>query len=171
MDQPAIIGIDISKSVLQLHAATEDGSPVLRKKLTRGRYLPFLAELPECLVVMEACGGAHQLGRRIKELGRECRLVPPVHAFGPPMESFRSGRDFAACGWAGSRRWGSGTFGTCLSSGPTSVLRHRRKENELANPRLHRMIAEKPPKLVAVALANRMRGSFGRFRCGTSIHD
>lgn len=96
MDQPAIIGIDISKSVFQLHAATEDGSPVLRKQLTRGRFLPFLAELPECLVVMEACGGAHQMGRRIKELGRECQPVPPVHAFAPPMESFRSGRGSAA---------------------------------------------------------------------------
>ena len=43
-----------------------------------------------------------------------------------------------------------------LVLGATSVLRHRRKEDELANPWLRRMIAEKPPNVVAVALANRM---------------
>ena len=320
MEQVTIIGIDISKRCFQLHGATTEGKPVFRKKLSRGKFLAFLAEVPRCLVVMEACGGAHHWGRQISSLGHACKLIPPayvkpfckrqkndsndaaaiveaaqrptmrfvavkseeaqtdamllrtrsllvrqrtqsinslrgqlaefgviaaqgigsvamlrlewgaaegtlpeqvvsmagllfeqiaalseqiaglekeirsrtlareemkrlmtipgvgkicamaVHAFAPPLESFGCGRDFAA--WVGLTprqhstagkqrlgritRMGQRDLRRLLVLGATSVLRHRRKREEQDDPWLHRMIAEKPPKLVAVALANKM---------------
>ena len=60
MDNVSIIGLDISKRSFQVHGATADGAPVLRRKLTRAKVLEFLASQPACLVVMEACGGALQ---------------------------------------------------------------------------------------------------------------
>ncbi len=73
------IGIDISKKSFQLHGATAEGEPVFRKTLSRGRLLAFLSEVPSCLVVMEACGGAHHWGREIVVLGHECKLIPPEY--------------------------------------------------------------------------------------------
>ena len=58
MDKFSIIGIDISKRSFQVHGATADGAPVLRRKLTRAKVLEYLASQPRCLVVMETCGGA-----------------------------------------------------------------------------------------------------------------
>ena len=62
MEQVTIIGIDISKRSFQLHGATAEGKPVFGKKLSRQKFLVFLSEAPPCLVVMEACGGAHYWG-------------------------------------------------------------------------------------------------------------
>ena len=79
MNHVSIIGIDISKSSFQLHGATADGSPVLRRKLSRGKVVEFLASQPPCLVVMETCGGAHHWGREIQQLGHEVRLIAPAY--------------------------------------------------------------------------------------------
>ena len=56
MDNVSIIGIDISKRSFQVHGATADGAPMLRRKLSRAMVLEFLASQPPCLVVMETCG-------------------------------------------------------------------------------------------------------------------
>ena len=56
MSNVSIIGIDISKRSFQLHGATAEGAAVLRRKLSRGKVLEFLALQPPCLVVMETCG-------------------------------------------------------------------------------------------------------------------
>ena len=79
MDRINIIGIDISKRSFQLHGATAEGKPVFGKKLSRERFLVFLSEVPPCLVVMEACGGAHHWGRQIIALGHRCKLIPPIY--------------------------------------------------------------------------------------------
>ena len=79
MDRITIIGIDISKRSFQLHGATADGKPVFGKKLSREKFLVFLSEAPPCLVVMEACGGAHYWGRQIIALGHRCMLIPPIY--------------------------------------------------------------------------------------------
>ena len=52
---------------------------MLRRKLSRGKVIEFLASLPACLVVMETCGGAHHWGREIQQLGHEVRLIAPVY--------------------------------------------------------------------------------------------
>ena len=69
MPQVAIIGVDLAKRVFQLHGAAADGSVLFRKKLTRERFLSFLASQPLCVVAMEACATAHGWGREI-ETGR-----------------------------------------------------------------------------------------------------
>ena len=66
MDNVSIIGIDISKRSFQLHGATDRGIPVLRRKLSRSQMVKFFASQAPCLVVMEACGGAHYWGREIQ---------------------------------------------------------------------------------------------------------
>ena len=78
MEQVNIIGIDISKSSFQLHAATAGGEPVFQRKLPRGRFLAFMSKVAPCRVVMEACGGAHHWSRQIIGLGHSCELIPPV---------------------------------------------------------------------------------------------
>lgn len=77
MDTVTIIGIDIAKNVFHLHGAAADGEVIFRKKLTRVRLLDFVGKQPPCLVVMEACGGAHHWGREITRMGHEVRLIPP----------------------------------------------------------------------------------------------
>lgn len=57
------IGIDLAKNVLQFHGVDKHGKPVLRRTVTRGKLLHILANLPPCLVGMEACGGAIGHGR------------------------------------------------------------------------------------------------------------
>ena len=52
------IGLDLAKSVFQVHCGDKDGRPVLRKKLRRAQVLEFFAKLPPCLVGMEACASA-----------------------------------------------------------------------------------------------------------------
>ena len=69
MDNVSIIGIDISKRQFQPHGAMASGTPVMRERLSRGRVLEFLGSQSPCLVVMDACGGAHYWRREIQQLG------------------------------------------------------------------------------------------------------
>ena len=69
MDNVSIIGIDISKRQFQPHGGMASGTPVMRERLSRGKVLEFLGSKSPCLVVMEACGGAHYWRREIQQLG------------------------------------------------------------------------------------------------------
>ena len=71
------LGIDLAKSVLHLCGMDVHGKVVLRKRLSRGKLLEFLANVPACLIGMEACGGAHYWAREIGKLGHEVRLMSP----------------------------------------------------------------------------------------------
>ena len=71
------IGIDLAKSVFQLHGADEQGKVVLKKQLKRSQMLPFFANLPPCLIGMEACGGAHFWARKLEQLGHTVKLMVP----------------------------------------------------------------------------------------------
>ena len=62
-----------------MHGADERGKTVLKKKLARGRVLEFFANLPPCVIGMEACGSAHYWARELIELGHEVRLMPPQY--------------------------------------------------------------------------------------------
>ena len=77
--QPTTIGLDIAKSVFQVHAVDARGKVVLRKRLARAKVLEFFANLPRCLVGLEACGGAHHWARQLIELGHDVRLMPPQY--------------------------------------------------------------------------------------------
>ncbi len=77
MTKITTIGLDLAKTVFQVHGADRDGRPVVRKKLRRGQVLGFFAELPSCLIGLEACASAHYWARELQALGHEVRLIPP----------------------------------------------------------------------------------------------
>ena len=71
------IGLDLAKNVFEVHAVDEAERVVVRKTLRRGKVLEFFAQLPACVVGMEACGGAHHWARKLSELGHDARLMAP----------------------------------------------------------------------------------------------
>jgi transposase len=73
------LGIDLAKSVFQLHGVDGEGAVVLRKKLRRGAVLDFLHTLPPCLIGLEACASSHHWAREIAALGHDVRLIPPAY--------------------------------------------------------------------------------------------
>ena len=79
MTEVTTIGLDLAKRVFQVHGADAQGRPVLRKKLRRAKLMPFFADLPPCLVGMEACASAHHWARELQALGHEVRLIPPQY--------------------------------------------------------------------------------------------
>ena len=79
MTEITTIGLDLAKSVFQVHGTDEDGRPVMRKKFRRGQMLGFFSELSPCLVGMEACASAHYWARELQALGHEVRLIPPQY--------------------------------------------------------------------------------------------
>ena len=70
------IGIDLGKTVFHLVGLNLRGEVVVRKKFSRKQLLHFTANLQVELIGMEACGGAHFLGRALREQGHEVRLMP-----------------------------------------------------------------------------------------------
>ena len=68
------VGIDLAKNVFGIHGADEKGRVVVRKVLSRRRVLEFLANLPKCLVGMEACASAHYWAREISEAGTRSQV-------------------------------------------------------------------------------------------------
>lgn len=73
------LGIDLAKSVFQLHGVDATGQVVLRKRLRRNQVLDFMAALSRCLVGIEACGTSHHWAREIQALGHDVRLIPPAY--------------------------------------------------------------------------------------------
>ena len=72
----AVIGIDIGKTAFHVLGLDERGAIVLRQKWSRGQVEARLANMPPCLIGMEACVGAHHLSRKLKALGHAARLMP-----------------------------------------------------------------------------------------------
>ena len=79
MGEVSTIGLDIAKSVFQVHGVDVDGAVVIRKRVTRAKLLEFFAALPACLVGIEACPTAHYWSRRLGALGHTVRLLPPSY--------------------------------------------------------------------------------------------
>jgi transposase len=72
----AVIGIDIGKNSFHLVGQDRCGALILRQKWSRGQVEARLANLPPCLIGMEACVGAHHLSRKLQALGHDARLMP-----------------------------------------------------------------------------------------------
>jgi transposase len=87
MNEVSIIGVDLAKSVFQLHGVDETGKLVLRRQLRRSQMLEFFQRLPGCLVGMEACASAHYWSRELTKLGHEVRLMPFFATNAPPERS------------------------------------------------------------------------------------
>src|ERR1700674_4175133 len=73
------IGLDIAKSVFQVHGVAADGQVVIRRQLKRRYVLAFFQKLPPCLVGIEACASSHHWSRELKALGHTVRLMPPAY--------------------------------------------------------------------------------------------
>jgi transposase len=71
------IGLDLAKNVLQIHGVGEHGKVGVRKALKREQVIPYFANLPPCLIGMEACGSAHYWGRKLQALGHTVKLMAP----------------------------------------------------------------------------------------------
>jgi transposase len=72
----AVVGIDIGKNSFHVVGLDQRGAIVLRQKWSRGQVEARFANMPPCLIGMEACVGAHHLSRRLKALGHDARLMP-----------------------------------------------------------------------------------------------
>lgn len=77
MKELTTIGIDIAKNFIQIHGTNNKGKCVLKKRVARDKFLTFMANLPKCLVGMEACSGAHHWANELIKLGFEVKLMSP----------------------------------------------------------------------------------------------
>ena len=73
------IGLDIAKSVFQVHGVDAAGQVVVRRQLKRRYVLAFFEKLPPCLVGIEACASSHHWSRELQALGHTVRLMPPAY--------------------------------------------------------------------------------------------
>ena len=74
-----MIGVDLAKSVFQLHVASMAGHLKFRKKVTRVQFRDFMAKHEPAVVVMEACGSASYWAREMAKFGHEVRLIAPQY--------------------------------------------------------------------------------------------
>jgi transposase len=73
------IGLDIAKSVFQVHGVDAQGNVTFRRQLKRRYVLAFFQKLPACLVGIEACASSHHWSRELQALGHTVRLMPPAY--------------------------------------------------------------------------------------------
>ena len=73
------VGVDIAKSVFQVHGVDADGNIVIRRQVKRRYVLAFFQKLPPCLVGIEACASSHYWSRELQALGHTVRLMPPAY--------------------------------------------------------------------------------------------
>ena len=71
------VGVDLAKSVFQVHGVDKRGKVVIQKRLRRSKVLAFFVQLPPCLIGMEACSSAHYWARKLREQGHEVKLMAP----------------------------------------------------------------------------------------------
>jgi hypothetical protein len=75
MQAVTTIGLDIAKSVFQIHGVDAAGNVIVRRQLKRRYVLPFFQKLPPCLVGIEACASSHHWSRELQALGHTVRLI------------------------------------------------------------------------------------------------
>ena len=73
------IGLDIAKSVFQVHGVDAEGNVILRRQLKRRYVVACFQKLPPCLVGIEACASSHRWSRELQTFGHTVRLMPPAY--------------------------------------------------------------------------------------------
>lgn len=147
MSEIKTLGIDLAKSVFQLHGIDEQRVVVLRKQVTRRKLLSTLAQIPPCVVAMEACGSAHYWARQISALGHRVKMIAPQYVK-PYVRGNKTDRNDAAA--------------ICMAALdadiPTVAIKSDEQQAMLA---LHRMrsLLDKQRK----QLANELRGLLAEF--------
>ncbi len=77
--QVTTIGLDLAKSVFQVHGITEDEKVIFNRPLRPAQLLPFFWKIEPCLIGMVACSSAHHWARELTALGHDVRLIPPMY--------------------------------------------------------------------------------------------
>jgi hypothetical protein len=114
----AVIGIDIGKNSFHIVGHDQRGAIVLRQKWSRGQVETRLANLPPCLIGMEACVGAHHLSRKLQMLGHDARLMPAKYVRPYSKGQKNDSRGMSTC--RTRRRRGHRTDGMPPSAGVTN---------------------------------------------------
>jgi transposase len=91
-----MIGLDLAKSVFQVHGVDGAGQVVIRRQLKRGQMDPFFAKLEPAVIGMEACGGAHHWARVLQKRGHEVRMMPAAYVKPYVKRNKTDGRDAEA---------------------------------------------------------------------------
>lgn len=147
MSEITTVAIDLAKSVFQIHGVNERGTASVRRQLRRTQVLPFLAQLPRCVVAMEACAGAHYWGRQIGKLGHQVKLIPPQYVK-PYVKGNKTDRNDAQAICEAALR----------PDMPQVAVKSEEQQALLAMHRV-RSLLEKQRK----QLANQLRGLLGEF--------
>ena len=79
MDTITTVGIDLAKSVFQIHAIDASGKLVLAKSVRRRDFLSVVRKMPPCLIGLEACASSHHWARQMMSMGHQVRLIPPAY--------------------------------------------------------------------------------------------
>jgi transposase len=103
MKDLTVIGIDIAKNFIQIHGADSKGKRVLKKRVARDNFLTFMANVPKCLVGMEACGGAHYWANELIKLGFDVKLMSPRKVKKYVENNKNDAKDAEACAEAVTR--------------------------------------------------------------------
>ncbi|MGF6993010.1 transposase [Paraburkholderia sp. GAS32] len=74
--KPTPVGIDIAKSVFQVHYVDEETGEIVNGSIKRAKFLEYFANRTPCLIGMEACGGSQHWARQLTKLGNEVKLMP-----------------------------------------------------------------------------------------------
>ena len=96
MGEVSTIGLDIAKSVFQVHGVDDTGAVVMRKRVSRAKVLELFGGLSPCLVGIEACPSAHYWSRELQALGHTVRLMPPSYVKAYLKRSKNDANDAAA---------------------------------------------------------------------------
>ena len=123
------VGLDLAKHVFQVHGVDAFGRVIVAKALRRKDVLAFFAQLPRCLVGLEACGSAHHWARELIKLGHDARMMPPAYVNVWPAPSARvfascliqSAATYPALGQSQEPRWRSAQPGP---HNPTDLMGH-----------------------------------------------
>jgi transposase len=145
--QVTTVGLDLAKRVFQVHGVDAGGRVVMRRKLQRGEVAAFFADLPSCLVGMEACATAHHWARLIGASGHEVRLIPPSYVKPYVRRSKTDAADAQAICEAVGRP--SMRFVPVKSAAQQAALLHHRLRDLLVRQR--------------TMLINALRGHLGEF--------
>lgn len=103
MEHNSIVGLDIAKSVFQIHRTDASGAVLERRQLRRGALLQYFAELAPSLIGLEACASAHHWARSLQALGHVVRLIPPSYVKPYLQRQKNDARDSEAIAEAVSR--------------------------------------------------------------------
>jgi transposase len=190
MQTVTTIGLDIAKSVFQVHGVDAAGQVVIRRKLKRRYVLAFFQKLPPCLVGIEACASSHYWARELQALGHTVRLMPPTYVkpyvkrqkndmadaeaiceavtranmrFVPIKTSEQqSGLVLQQHSSGGKDRLGSISkqgdryLRSLFVAGALSVIRYAKAHGSKHRPWLTALLARRPAKVAAIALANKL---------------